>query len=177
MTDFTRKGNRLQHFDYSQAGYFFITANARNNEELFVHITNCTLLSRPIFTEVASVTDQPGTPSIMKLSNVGKTIEDEILKLDAMYDNMSIDSFVVMPNHVHMIISVTDSLKNSHSAPALPVIVGQWKRSVSLLLGFSPWQKSFYDHVIRNEDDYRRIEEYIYTNPEKWHEDRYNPGV
>jgi len=112
----------------------------------------------------------------MLLSDTGRVVEEEIYTLDRLFEDVSVDIHVVMPNHVHIIISIANHNQKSDRSLTLSGIVGQWKRSVSLKLGFSPWQRSFYDHIIRNEDDYRRIAEYIYNNPEKWNEDKYNPG-
>ena len=81
-----------------------------------------------------------------------------------------------MPNHVHMIMEMRDNggkippLRNANSVGQ---IMNQWKRAISLKLGFSPWQKSYHDHVIRNQEDYDRVAEYVENNPERWSEDRY----
>lgn len=80
-----------------------------------------------------------------------------------------------MPNHVHLIlaIGVADGRMISASTKSLSTIVGQMKRASSKAAGISLWQRSFYDHVIRNEADHLRIWAYIDTNPAKWREDCY----
>ena len=86
-----------------------------------------------------------------------------------------------MPNHIHMILVIVgvDTIHPQTtgriiSAPTVSVIVGQMKRWVSKQIGFSCWQKSFYEHIIRNENEYQKICEYIENNPKKWAEDKYN---
>ena len=72
-----------------------------------------------------------------------------------------------MPNHVHLIIELSDSAVN------LSTIINQAKGFVSKQLGYSPWQRSFHDHIIRGEKDYEMIWNYIESNPSKWDEDKY----
>lgn len=59
------------------------------------------------------------------------------------------------------------------SAPTLPGLVGYWKRQITKQCGVSLWQRTYYDHIVRDEEDYQRIWSYIETNPAKWEEDQY----
>ena len=94
-----------------------------------------------------------------------------------------IDRYVVMPNHVHMIlrISAKQVLQGPMwaSAPtdtSVPQLVRSWKTLVTKELGQSIWQRSYYDHVIRNEQDYWAHVQYIEENPAKWfYDDYYTP--
>jgi len=101
---------------------------------------------------------------------VRKTIENTIQAIGDFYDEIQVDRYIIMPNHVHLII-VIKGVKRQIAAPTISVIIGNMKRKVSIRLGFSPWQKSFHDHIIRNERDYMRIVEYIDNNPAKWEYD------
>ena len=83
-----------------------------------------------------------------------------------------VDKYVVMPNHIHMILWI-ESGPPGASAPTVSDAVGALKRLVNRRLGHDIWQRSFHEHVIRNEQDYREIWEYIDQNPAKWAEDRY----
>jgi REP element-mobilizing transposase RayT len=76
-----------------------------------------------------------------------------------------------MPNHLHMLIEIDIDHGRQVAAPTVSLVIGNMKRSVSIKIGFSPWQKSFHDHVIRNEEEYRKIYEYIENNPENWEND------
>lgn len=81
-----------------------------------------------------------------------------------------------MPNHVHMILRVTRNGADGRfiATTNISVVIQQLKRQVSKAVGFSVWQKSFHDHVIRGEQDYLQIAEYIENNPARWLEGRYH---
>ena len=74
-----------------------------------------------------------------------------------------------MPNHIHFIIKTT----GGHGGPPLQDIIGRMKSFTTKQYGKTLWQRSFYDHIIRDEADYLRIAEYIQNNPAKWTEDKY----
>ena len=86
---------------------------------------------------------------------------------------ISVDCYVIMPNHVHMILFIDRSTEQGVSAPTLSHVVQQMKGHVTKCIGKAVWQSRFYDHVIRNVQDYREIWTYIENNPAKWLEDRY----
>ena len=81
-----------------------------------------------------------------------------------------------MPNHVHLIVVVENDNGRQIAAPTLSMVIGNMKRAVSLFLGYSLWQKSFHDHIIRNDSDYLRIAEYIENNPASWEKDCFFGG-
>ena len=110
------------------------------------------------------------------LTRIGEIIENEILVLSSAYSGVSVDYSVIMPNHVHMIIGIYSNWRydgngRQNAAPTVSQMINQWKRAISIKVGYSVWQKSFHDHIIRNEDDYREIAEYIENNPQRWTED------
>ena len=168
-----RKPNRLKDYDYSQDGAYFVTICAKNRLELFATIDVGAAFCRPC------------------LTHAGKIIENEISILSSTYEGVSVDYYVIMPNHVHMIIGISDMWRHEgngrnaeehgrHAAPTVSRMINQWKRAVSIKIGYSVWQKSFHDHIIRNENDYRRVAEYIENNPQRWTEDCFyiaDPGV
>lgn len=82
-----------------------------------------------------------------------------------------------MPNHIHMILTLAEDRGRTMCAPThrptIPQIVHGMKEAITKTVGFPIWQKSYHDHIIRNEADYLRIWEYIDTNPIKWREDCY----
>ena len=163
-----RKNIRLKHYDYSESGYYFITICTKDKKNFFwKHVgETCGL--------------QFDTPA---LSNIGEIINDEINKIRSFYNEIEIDKYVIMPNHIHMIIvlhGVSGALIESKNGPAelaptptVSRIIQQFKGSITKQVGFSLWQKSFYDHIIRNQKEYEKIYEYIETNPLKWEEDKY----
>ena len=110
----------------------------------------------------------------MVLSKIGTVVEKYTRSIPG------IDHYVIMPNHVHMIlkISATNPLDGPMwaSAPTNGTVsdrIRSWKTLISKAVGCSIWQRSFYDHIIRNERDYITISEYILNNPAKWREDKY----
>lgn len=154
-----RKNIRLQGYDYNQNGAYFITICVKDMHEMLGKIdvgANCV---RP------------------QLSEIGGAVDDEILMLSDIYENVNVDKYVVMPNHVHMIITI-DLADNGRTqfAPTISRVIKQFKGSITKKIGFSIWQKSFHDHIIRNEQEYQKIWQYIDENPAKWSEDCYYSG-
>jgi len=108
------------------------------------------------------------------LSEYGVIINDAINNISKVYPSVSVDKFVIMPNHIHMIL-LLDSHGSGRAmrAPTISTVINQMKGCVTKQIGFSLWQKLFHDHIIRNEEEYRKIWEYIDTNPLKWEDDCY----
>ena len=144
-----RKRNRLKDYDYSQAGAYFITICSKDRKKIFSEI-------------IAGANPQ--------LTDIGQIVDNEILKLSSTYENVTLDIYVIMPNHVHMIILIHENGRQN-AAPTISQMMNQWKRAISVRLGFSLWQKSFHDHIIRNETSYLKIAAYIKNNPITWEED------
>ncbi|MBR0040624.1 MAG: hypothetical protein IJP64_04530, partial [Oscillospiraceae bacterium] len=126
----------------------------------------------------------------LTLTEIGQIVERYILSTGNIA-GLSVDQYVIMPNHIHLLLQIgeTDAAseggpprasaptgKNGTSrasAPTLSDAVGALKRLVNREAGRNIWQRGYYEHVIRNEHDYREIWEYIENNPAKWAEDRY----
>jgi len=151
----TRKSNRLNGYDYSNNGSYFVTICSKDRHELFGHIVvGATVLGRPQ----------------VELTELGKLINDAIIyNISSNTDNI-IDSYVIMPNHIHMIISMRSETGDRGRSP-LQYVVRNIKSYVTKQAGFSPWQKSFHDHIIRSESNYIKISEYIENNPATWETD------
>ncbi len=149
-----RRKLRLPDFDYSQAGSYFIT--------ICTHDRQCVL------GDVAA--------EQMSLSRSGEIVRTVWQSLADRADGVAIDEFVVMPNHLHGILELAES-----EAP-LPSIIGAFKslstkavNAANATPGRRLWQRSYHEHVIRDERARDRIREYIQDNPLKWHLDRENP--
>ena len=121
----------------------------------------------------------PCRPNI-ELTLIGTEIEKTIDFINNQYLGAFIDKYIIMPNHIHLIIIMQGSKPVGHGNPPLHRIVGQLKSFVNkryneinetkdLIL----WQRNYYEHIIRNEKEYQEIWEYIETNPLKWAEDEY----
>ena len=151
-----RKQIRLPDHDYSTPGACFVTI--------------CTKDRRCILSNITVGGDALGGPSL-QLTDTGKAVEQVILSTDHM-TGFRVDKYVVMPNHIHMILRIDNGPPRA-SAPTVSDAVGALKRIVNRRLSHDIWQRSFHEHVIRNENDYREIWEYIDQTPAKWAEDRY----
>ena len=105
----------------------------------------------------------------MTLSDIGIIVDNEIRKLNSVYDTVRVDKYSIMPDHIHFIISInTDENGRSQIAPTISRVIKQFKGSITKQIGRPIWQKSFYDHGIRNQQDYDEIWQYIENNPLKY---------
>ena len=104
----------------------------------------------------------------MRLSTVGQNVKACINNIESVYENVEVDKYVIMPNHIHMILA----LDKKDGIDISRVIKGL-KAAISKTSGKDLWQKSFFDHVIRDERDYFRIYEYIENNVLRWDLDQY----
>ena len=112
----------------------------------------------------------------VELSYYGKIADEFINKINDFYDNISIDIYVIMPNHIHLILRVfdngtseTSSLTKQHSV--VPQFVSTFKRFCNGKYGMNIWHRSYHDHIIRDVKDYERIYKYICKNPIIWKSD------
>ena len=147
MADFpTRKTIRIEDYDYSTPGAYFIMV--------------CVNDRKPSLWNVGAATCRPN------LAKIGSAAETAILQIPEHYPAVSVDKYCVMPDHIHMILSInTDENGRQIAAPTVSTVVGHMKRWVSMQIGHSIWQKSFIDRVIRNDQGYRAVWEYIENNP------------
>ena len=112
------------------------------------------------------------------LTTVGKAAEKYLKTIPG------IDRYVIMPNHVHMILRISAKdvrlgpvWENAPTETSIPSLVRSWKTLVSKEVGKSIWQRSYYDHIIRDEQDYIVKANYIANNPVRWQDDEnYSQG-
>ena len=160
-----RKELRLQEYDYSQNGYYFVTICTKDRENLLSRVVG------------GGVLDAPS----VELSKYGKIVESRIEEINKVYSTKRIEKYVIMPNHVHFILVVNEGEAQGPSrtpAPtraneSVPAFVSTLKRFTNRESGTMLWQRGYYDHVIRNEEDYLAVWQYIETNPVKWELDQY----
>ncbi|MBR4888804.1 MAG: transposase [Clostridia bacterium] len=149
-----RKKNRLHEYDYSLPNAYFITICTYNRENFFWDNS-----------AVEEAADS-------HLSAYGKIVYECIRNIPKHYPMISVDNFVVMPNHVHLLLCIhTDTCGRPMAAPTISTVINQTKGSISKQIGFSVWQKGFHDHIIRGRGDYKNIWDYIENNPLRWEED------
>ena len=154
----TRKNLRLKEFAYDQPGACFVTVCTKDRKNILGSVVGGDAHIAPY----------------MELSTIGKIVGKYSQSIPG------IGSYVIMPNHVHMIlhISSTDVRQGPMwaSAPTdtnIGNLVRSWKTLITKELGKSIWQRGYYDHVVRSEKDYLHIVEYIENNPAKWCDDTY----
>ena len=142
-----RKRIRLKYYDYSSKGMYFITICTKDRLELLGNINN---------------------ECIIYLTEEGNIVKKAIKEVERIFPNVIIDEYIIMPNHLHIIVVITENRNISISR-----IIKQLKMNVSKKTGYSIWQKSFHEHVIRNEKEYLIIKQYIKNNIINWKQDKY----
>lgn len=180
-----RKSIRLKNYDYSQEGAYFVTICTQNREEIFGEIIN----------------------GKMVLNQMGEIVDQTIQETPKIRQNVQIDIYQIMPNHIHMIIIITDNSQHpTDPRPTLGNIVAYFKyestkqiNSTSVGAGYSRpingsenrtgsenptptdqkypkiFQRNYFEHIIRNEQELFKTRQYITLNPQMWDRDRNNP--
>ena len=138
-----RKKNRLESYDYSSAGAYFLTICTKDRRKLLGDIVGGDAFIAPQ----------------MKLSPCGETVKHFLENIPGL------DQYVIMPNHIHLI------LLSQGKEQSVPQRIRAFKGLVTKQCGESLFQRSYHDHVIRGERDYREIRRYIEGNPQKWKAD------
>ena len=111
-------------------------------------------------------------PQDIELSPYGKMVDNAIQNISSAYPTLALESYVIMPNHIHLLVRVcADENGQPLVAPTMSQVIKQLKGIVSKQVGESIWQKSFHDHIIRNYEDYEEHLRYIYDNPIRWQYD------
>lgn len=153
-----RKHPRLKEYDYSTEGAYFITV--------------CSFRRRCVF---SCVVGRGLAPAEVSLKEFGKIAEEQLLGLKERFSSVRIENYVIMPNHIHAIIRIIETAGAS-PRPTLTDIVCAFKSLTVLeckkIMNIEKlFQDSFYEHVIRNENDLSEINDYINNNPERWEDD------
>ena len=153
-----RKSTRLKCFDYGTTGAYFITICTGNRR---------TILSKIVGDGVLDV------PHNVELLPCGIIADKYINQMDGFYDDISVDQYIIMPNHIHIILIVSENGSSGTPTPTsqnstVSRFVSNFKRYCNKEIGQNIWQRGFYDHVVRNRKDYEQIKKYIYENPSKW---------
>ena len=150
-----RKPNRLKNFNYSSAGAYFITICIAGRAKILCDIVGGGDLDAP---EV-------------HLTDEGQIILKYIIGFEKV-KGAHIDNFVIMPNHIHMIIRIDETdISSTRANEKIPRMVAAFKRFCNAEIGRDIFQRTYFDRVIRDEHDYEMIWEYIETNPAKWEND------
>jgi REP element-mobilizing transposase RayT len=176
-----RHSIRLKGYDYSKAGLYFITLCVQDRAHLFGEIQNGKLIC----------------------SDAGKMVETELLALPKRFTNSELHEFIIMPNHLHLILQIVETVgatlvvaqnndvagtpkgRPQGHAPTIGDIMDVFKSvsTVKYIHGVEQyewerfngklWQRNYFEHIIRHEQSYQIISEYIINNPAKWGEDKF----
>ncbi len=151
---------RLPGFDYSSAGAYFLTICTENRKQVLSTIVGGDVLDAPK----------------VQLFPYGEIADKHIRQLDAFYDGIRVDGYVIMPNHIHILLIVFENGASKTSPPtrqhsAVSRFVSTFKRFCNKEYGHNLWQRYYNDHIIRNQEDYDKHLKYIQENPIRWQED------
>ncbi len=161
-----RKQNRMPGFDYASTAWYYVTVCPKSKKEWFGTISQ----------------------EHIHINGNGIILRNQWLWLALQYPYVNVYDFVIMPDHFHGILSISSphqmtghdlSLQNSLKIKTLSQLIGAFKTTSSKLIHQSGcenfiWQRSYYDHIVRNQVDYMRIRKYIFENPLHWYLDNRN---
>ena len=173
----SRRSIRLSEYDYAQDGVYFVTICTQGRECLLGKVNE----------------------GRVELTEYGQIVQEEWSRSTSIREELSLGEFVIMPNHVHGLLAFEGQrrgvqlnaptvrhLTRRHSVISprpgtLPVLVRTYKAAVTTQCrraGFSDfgWQRKYYDHIVRDEDDLSRVRQYIVDNPLQWELDEYHPA-
>jgi putative transposase len=169
-----RRSIRLKGYDYSQAGEYFVTIVAWQRDCLFGEVVDGEMI----------------------LNDYGLIVQQEWERTAVVRPNVELGAYVVMPNHFHGLLIFVDDVaytvgatrrvaptKSTLQSGSLGAVMAQFKsivtKQINLLRntpGIPIWQRNYYEHIIRNDDDLNRIHRYIESNPSMWADDTENPA-
>ena len=184
-----RKDLRLKHYDYSSAGAYFVTICTKDRKRILSDITKPVgvgALDDPmngaLDDPMNGFLNEPQIPQI-QLTEIGKVTEKYLLSSENI-PGVKIDRYVIMPDHIHVIIFLypdkyTSRKDGSSRAPTptndmLPHIVSTFKRFCNKEIGNNIFQRGYMEHIVRDREDYDTRAKYIYENPIRWYYDKLN---
>ncbi len=148
-----RKNIRLENYDYSSPGTYFITICVKDRKAILSNIVVGASIARP---------------KEIQLTQYGEIVEIAINNIPKHYPIISVDNYVIMPDHIHLLLRIHSDIDGRPMvAPTIDRVIKQMKGYITKQIGFSIWQKSYNDHIVRGLDDYKNIWEYIENNPLK----------
>ena len=175
---------RLQNWNYANPGMYFVTICTGNREHYFGEIVETELL---VETRLPAV--ETRCIASLRPTEIGKIAELEWIKTLELRPDMNIElgEFIVMPNHFHGIIIIAENQFNGIGGTSENQFGSQSKNLASILRGYKSavttyarknnipftWQPRFHDHIIRSDDAFKRISNYIVNNPANWKEDKF----
>jgi REP element-mobilizing transposase RayT len=178
-----RKPTRWKHFDYNLNRVYFLTICTKDKicilSKIVSHIDTENDMNASIEKRFES---RDGFMPEVELTDTGKVVDKYIKSINNVQD-VFVDKYVIMPNHIHMLLVVKnhewtlnfdDSMNSDNSAvqranKTVPHIISTFKRFCNKEIGYDIFQRSYYDHVIRSVEDYDECARYILHNPRRWY--------
>jgi REP element-mobilizing transposase RayT len=163
----SRKLPRLTEYDYATPGAYFVTICSHDKQCIFGKVIMSTM---------------PGE-AYVQYSDIGRVAAKCLLEMENHYSNVKIDNWVIMPNHIHILIRIAEPEVDLQKEYDIPNVVGKYKAAVTRAVRHGAtqprkiWQSSYHDHIVRDEKDYKKIWEYISGNPSKWLDDCFYPKL
>ena len=157
-----RKHPRLDNYDYSSTGAYFITI--------------CTQNRRCVLSRIVGRGLAPAETEEIEYTLFGRIALRQLLLLEERYSHLTVDQYVIMPNHIHAVLVLDNETAGASPRPTIMDIVCAYKSLVTRECkrnGFEGklFQTSFHEHIIRGREDYIEIAKYIYENPFRWRYD------
>ncbi len=153
-----RKHPRLKHYDYSQNGCYFVTVCVSDNSAVLSCVSASNEAEKPV----------------VVLTEYGKAVERQILRVSEVYNTVSVEKYIILPNHIHILFRFDNSCggigesRPTEKCPRLSVLIRGFKSMVTKEIGKPIWQNSFYEEIIKNEEHYLQVWQYIDSNAQKW---------
>ncbi len=155
-----RRSPRLRGYDYAQNGAYFVTF--------------CTLDRQPVLSTISVGSAALSAPQTV-LTEWGQLTRQYIETIPAAYPGVSVEHFVIMPNHVHLLLLFDGG--QGAALPTVSAVVRSVKTMVTRAAGKGLFQASFHDHIIRSDEDFLVHWNYIAENPIRWEMDPYHPSL
>ena len=144
-----RKNIRLKGYDYSSEGCYSITICTENRKNLLSTIVGG---------------DDPGAPKEIILKPYGRIVEKYILSIEEAYESVKVVNFIIMPNHIHLLLLIDTYGLPRSSAPTIPNVITALKKFTNRDSKRNLWQRGYIDHIIRNQIDFEHHWNYIEYN-------------
>ena len=146
----------MKNYDYSTTGVYFITICVEKRRKILSHIVG------------------EGSP-LPQLTKHGEIVDRWINLITEKYPDVEIDYYMIMPNHIHLLLSLTNINGRGDPSPTVDAVIGWLKYNATKEInqsrkaaGEKVFQRSYYDHIVRNQKDYEECYKYIHENPLKW---------
>ena len=157
-----RKHPRLNKFDYSSCGAYFVTI--------------CTQNRRCVLSRVVGRGLAPAETDGIEKTKYGEIAEKYLLLLETRFPFVKIDKYVIMPNHIHIVFALSNEAAGASPRPTIMDIICAYKSLTTIEckkngLSDKLFQSSFHEHIIRGREDYEEIIKYIHENPSRWYYD------